>query len=160
MLKCIYNHKTHMWYLVWEDLWVICYAKSFHARVSVVICLLDQCPLHIMSSLARKFGMSHLLPTETVIYPTGQHQHHVEPCSFNQQPQNTNNQQNEQLLHKFSFCQRNNNQDQPTRPCPSYPKQKEYQQQKKSLPTSIKMDTTPSDKLTSVPVSNNSRVGK
>ena len=118
-----------------------------------------------MSSVARKFGMSHLLPNEaTVIYPTGQHQHHVE-SEFSshsqlyhpqQQPQK---QQRNKNNNQQQFSAHNHPEQQNYNYLP-YQKQRAYQQQKKSLPTSIKMETTSSDNCTSMPVLINNRVGK
>ena len=137
------------------DLGLICYAaeKFFVTYCNIRRFLRDQQsrrPLNIMSSLARKFGMSHLLPTESspVIYPTGQHQHHVESdFSFDEafKPQQN---------HILSYHNQQENQHRP------YQKQKEYQQQKKSLPTSIKMETnSTSDMCTSMSLSTHSRLG-
>ena len=134
----------------------ICYAVIFVVTTTVSISfLLDQRPSNIMSSLARKFGMSHLLPTEsaTVIYPTGPHQHHVESDFLHspyQQKQNNSHPQ-------FSYQNNPENQNHHYLP---YQKQKEYQQQKKSLPTSIKMETNGSDNYTAMPSSLNARIGK
>ena len=114
-----------------------------------------------MSSVARKIGMSHLLPNETtVIYPNGQHQHHVESdfsshsqlYHTQQQPRNKNNNQQQ-------FPTRNHSDQQNYNHLP-YQKQRAYQQQKKSLPTSIKMETTSSDNCNSMPVLMNNRIGK
>ena len=115
---------------------------------------MDQRPSNIMSSVARKFGMSHLLPTDaTVIYPTGQHEHHVESefstAQLHQKQQQNNNCQ---LVH-------NKIQEHQIHSHTPYQNQRAYQEQKKSLPTSIKMETSSADNCTSIPVSINSRIG-
>ena len=136
---------------------MICYAEIFVITVSISFSV-DQRPSNIISSVARKFGMSHLLPTDaTVIYPTGQHEHHVEsefskPQLHQQQQQNNNNLHCQLVHNKIQEHQSHNH--------TPYQKQRAYQEQKKSLPTSIKMETSSSDNCTSMPVSINSRIGK
>ena len=109
-----------------------------------------------MSSVARKLGMPHLLPNDaTVIYPTGQQQHHVE--SEFSKPQLYQQQQNNNLHPQFVL---NKNKEHQGHRSTSYQNQKAHQEHKKSLPTSIKMETSSSDNCTSMPVSINSRIGR
>ena len=124
-----------------------------------------------MSSVARKFGMSHLLPNEaTVIYPNGQHQHHVESDFsshsqlYHPQQQQRNNNNNQQFSTHIHPEHQNYNylpyQKQTQSKSETTPTRKLHQQQKKSLPASIKMETTSSDNCNSMPVLMNNRVGK
>ena len=120
---------------------MICCYTEIIITISISF-LLDLRPSYkIMSSFARKFGMSHLVPTETFSYPTGQHQHHVQ-SDFSQSYQ-----QNHHQLNAY------HNQEHHHMP---YQKQN-YQQKQHS---SLKMEATINDNNTSMPIPINSRVGK
>ena len=131
-------------------IWVICYVEII-TTLSISF-LLGPRTLNNMSSFARKFGTSHLLPKETFTYPTGQHQHHAQSEFSNSCEQNHN-----KLSHHNQQQQHHHLQYQKQNYTSEYPKQ-----QNQAQLTRITMETNINSEnhATSIPMHIISRVGR